>query len=41
MNLSIIIPCYNELDTVEQVVQSVIDAIYTSSDDGGRRIEIS
>jgi len=26
MNLSIIIPCYNELDTVEQVVQSVIDA---------------
>ena len=26
MNLSIIIPCYNERDTVEQVVQSVIDA---------------
>ncbi len=26
MNLSIIIPCYNELDTVEQVIQSVIDA---------------
>jgi len=26
MNLSIIIPCYNELDTVEQVVQSVIGA---------------
>ena len=26
MNLSIIIPCYNELDTLEQVVQSVIDA---------------
>ena len=26
MNLSIIIPCYNELETIEQVVQSVIDA---------------
>jgi len=26
MNLSIIIPCYNELDTIEQVIQSVIDA---------------
>jgi glycosyltransferase involved in cell wall biosynthesis len=26
MNLSIIIPCYNELDTLEQVIQSVIDA---------------
>ena len=26
MSLSIIIPCYNELDTVEQVVRSVIDA---------------
>jgi len=29
MNLSIIIPCYNELDTIEQVVQSVIDATGT------------
>ena len=26
MNLSIIIPCYNELGTIERVVQSVIDA---------------
>ena len=26
MNLSIIIPCYNEIETIEQVVQSVIDA---------------
>ena len=26
MNLSIIIPCYNELETIEQVVQSVINA---------------
>jgi glycosyltransferase involved in cell wall biosynthesis len=26
MNLSVIIPCYNELETVEHVVQSVIDA---------------
>lgn len=26
MNLSIIIPCYNELETIEQVVQSVIDS---------------
>jgi glycosyltransferase involved in cell wall biosynthesis len=26
MNLSVIIPCYNELDTVEQVIKSVIDA---------------
>ena len=26
MNLSIIIPCYNEVSSIEQVVQSVIDA---------------
>lgn len=26
MNLSIIIPCYNELETIEQVVSSVMDA---------------
>ena len=26
MNLSVIIPCYNELDSIEKVVQSVIDA---------------
>jgi glycosyltransferase involved in cell wall biosynthesis len=26
MNLSVIIPCYNELNSIEQVVQSVIDA---------------
>ena len=31
MNLSVIIPCYNEVNTIEQVVQSVIDAI---GDDG-------
>lgn len=27
MNLSVIIPCYNEVSTIEQVVQSVIDII--------------
>ena len=27
MNLSVIIPCYNEASTIEQVVQSVIDVI--------------
>ena len=27
MNLSVIIPCYNELSSIEQVVQSVIDVI--------------
>lgn len=27
MNLSVIIPCYNEIDTIEQVVQSVLDVI--------------
>ena len=27
MNLSVIIPCYNELNSIEQVVQSVIDVI--------------
>ena len=27
MNLSVVIPCYNEADTIEQVVQSVIDVI--------------
>lgn len=27
MNLSVIIPCYNELNSIEQVVQTVIDAI--------------
>ncbi|RLA51205.1 MAG: glycosyltransferase family 2 protein [Gammaproteobacteria bacterium] len=27
MNLSVIIPCYNEVNTIEQVVQSVIDVI--------------
>jgi len=26
MNLSVIIPCYNELNSIELVVQSVIDA---------------
>ncbi len=26
MNLSVIIPCYNELNSIEQLVQSVIDA---------------
>ena len=26
MNLSVIIPCYNELNSIEQVVQSIIDA---------------
>ncbi len=26
MNLSVIIPCFNEVDSIEQVVQSVIDA---------------
>ncbi len=31
MNLSVVIPCYNEADTIEQVVQSVIDVI---GDDG-------
>lgn len=31
MNLSVIIPCYNEVNTIEQVVQSVIDVI---GDDG-------
>jgi glycosyltransferase involved in cell wall biosynthesis len=31
MNLSVIIPCYNEASTIEQVVQSVIDVI---GDDG-------
>ena len=47
MNLSIIIPCYNEMDTVEQVVQSVIDAtgpdreiivVDDSSTDGTREL---
>lgn len=27
MNLSVIIPCFNELNSIEQVVQTVIDAI--------------
>ncbi len=27
MNLSVIIPCYNEVSSIEQVVQSVIDII--------------
>lgn len=27
MNLSVIIPCYNEISSIEQVVQSVIDVI--------------
>ena len=31
MNLSVIIPCYNEVKSIEQVVQSVIDVI---GDDG-------
>lgn len=31
MNLSVIIPCYNEINTIEPVVQSVIDVI---GDDG-------
>ena len=31
MNLSVIIPCYNELNSIEQVVRSVIDMI---GDDG-------
>jgi glycosyltransferase involved in cell wall biosynthesis len=31
MNLSVIIPCYNEVNSIEQVVQSVIDVI---GDDG-------
>ncbi len=31
MNLSVIIPCYNEVNTIEQVVQSVVDVI---GDDG-------
>ena len=31
MNLSVIIPCYNEVSSIEQVVQSVIDVI---GDDG-------
>ena len=31
MNLSVIIPCYNEVNTIEQVVQSVIEVI---GDDG-------
>jgi glycosyltransferase involved in cell wall biosynthesis len=31
MKLSVIIPCYNEISTIEQVVQSVIDVI---GDDG-------
>ena len=31
MNLSIIIPCYNELNSIEQVVRSVIDVV---GDDG-------
>jgi len=26
MNLSVIIPCYNEANSIEKVVQSVIDA---------------
>ena len=26
MNLSVIIPCYNESDTIEDIVQAVIDA---------------
>ncbi len=31
MNLSVIIPCYNEVSSIEQVVQSVIDVV---GDDG-------
>ena len=31
MNLSIIIPCYNELNSIDQVVRSVIDVV---GDDG-------
>ena len=31
MNLSVIIPCYNEVNSIELVVQSVIDVI---DDDG-------
>ena len=31
MNLSVIIPCYNELNSIEQVVRSVIDVV---GDDG-------
>jgi len=27
MNLSVIIPCYNEISSIEQVVQSVIDVV--------------
>ena len=27
MNLSVIIPCYNEWNSIEQVVQAVVDAI--------------
>ena len=27
MNISVIIPCYNEVNSIEQVVQSVIDVI--------------
>ena len=27
MNLSVIIPCYNEIGSIEQVVQSVLDVI--------------
>ena len=26
LNLSVIIPCYNEFDTIENIVQAVIDA---------------
>ena len=32
MNLSVIIPCYNELNSIEQVVQSVIDVIGTDGE---------
>ena len=31
MNLSVIIPCYNEVNSIEQVVRSVMDVI---GDDG-------